>query len=170
MPLSCGVKCYYNMYYFYENSPIMWETNLLRSFGGIHLAVIGWIEGHVAPWRIWVNICEKKNALSLPWRGEKKKNIWKSSMTYNYQHKAQKDSESGDCRVSEGGCQRGEEGDEAWDEHAVAKHSPRTNYLWEPAARKFCANVAPEETSKYQIHLVLVPIEPLAFRLRKNCT
>lgn len=30
--------------------PIMLETNLLRSVGGIHRAVIGWMAGQVAPW------------------------------------------------------------------------------------------------------------------------
>lgn len=34
----------------HDHLPIMWETNLLRSVGGIHRAVIGWMAGQVAPW------------------------------------------------------------------------------------------------------------------------
>lgn len=34
----------------HDHLPIMWETNLLRSIGGIHRAVIGWMAGQVAPW------------------------------------------------------------------------------------------------------------------------
>lgn len=34
----------------YVYLPIIFETNLLRSVGGIHRAVIGWMAGQVAPY------------------------------------------------------------------------------------------------------------------------
>lgn len=37
---------FYNPYIYL---PIIFETNLLRSVGGIHRAVIGWMAGQVAP-------------------------------------------------------------------------------------------------------------------------
>jgi hypothetical protein len=35
----------------YDHLPIILDMNLLRSVGGIQRAVIGWIDGHEAPYK-----------------------------------------------------------------------------------------------------------------------
>lgn len=98
----------------------MLETNLLRSVGGIHLAVIGWIAGQVAPCVAALSVTNNRDESE---EGKQK----------TYQHESENRSENGDCDVTVSRGQRSEKRYSAGYQHTVSEYSLGTHDFREPS-------------------------------------